>query len=75
MTNIASDIRDFVTEAATGAAQAISNVLPKRKVALITGITGQVRILSNKLSSNCSIEFFLVLGWKLFNRIFTRERL
>ena len=45
MTNIAAEIRDFVTEVATGAVQAVSNTLPKRKVALITGITGQVIII------------------------------
>ena len=69
MTNIASDIRDFVSEKATTAVQAISNVLPKRKVALITGITGQVRFISKEFF--VGIDLFDFLGWKLFNRILT----
>lgn len=40
MANLVSDLGDL----ASGVAQAAANILPKRRVALITGITGQVRI-------------------------------
>ena len=55
MTNLAADIRDFVTDKVTNAAQAISDSLPKRKVALITGITGQVSLISNEILVDYSI--------------------
>jgi flavin-binding protein dodecin len=45
MAKIISDIRDVVTSAATGAIQSASDTLTKRKIALITGITGQVIII------------------------------
>ena len=45
MAKILSDIKDSVTSIATGALQTASNSLSKRKVALITGITGQVIII------------------------------
>ena len=44
MAEIVSNIGGRVTDLATNAVQSVSNVLNKRKVALITGITGQVRI-------------------------------
>lgn len=47
MAGIASEISNFVNDVATGVVQAAANIAPKRKVALITGITGQVRILLN----------------------------
>jgi hypothetical protein len=45
MAKIAADIRDFVTDMTSAALQVASNSLTNRKVALITGITGQVIII------------------------------
>jgi len=47
MTQIISDIRDFVTDMATQAVQSVSSGSNRRKVALITGITGQVIIIDH----------------------------
>jgi len=45
MAKLVADIRDFVTDMTSGALQMASNSLTNRKVALITGITGQVIII------------------------------
>jgi hypothetical protein len=47
MAKIASDIRDFVTDKVIGTIQTVTNSPIKRKVALITGITGQVIIIKS----------------------------
>ncbi len=44
MAEMVSNIGGLVTDMASNALQSVSNALSKRKVALITGITGQVRI-------------------------------
>jgi hypothetical protein len=46
MAEIVSKIGDLVTDMASNVLQSVSNTLPKRKIALITGITGQVRIMN-----------------------------
>ena len=43
MTQILSDVRDFVSEKANEAVESVVKAWSPRKVALITGITGQVR--------------------------------
>lgn len=50
---------------ATDVSQAASSNLGKRKVALMTGITGQVIIINNKTKSN--LFYSVYLGWQLFD--------
>jgi hypothetical protein len=63
MAEIVSNIGGFVTDMAGNAIQSVSNALTKRKIALITGITGQV-IIMNKIQP---FHIFYFLGWKLFD--------
>ena len=44
MAKLISDIRDFVSDVASDVARVATDSLPRRKIALITGITGQVGI-------------------------------
>lgn len=44
MAQIVSDVRDFVAEKAAEVAQAVTQAWSDRKIALITGITGQVGV-------------------------------
>ncbi len=67
MEQIVSDIRDFVTDLASAALPSAATGVTKRKIALITGITGQVIIIIN---DDNSIKICL-LGWKLSDGIFT----
>ncbi len=53
--------------------QAASNGTSKRKVALITGITGQVTTSLNSLLIKIVRSEWL--GWKLSDRISSRKRL
>ncbi len=67
MAKIVSDIRDFVTDMASAALPSASTGLTKRKIALITGITGQVIIIIN----DDNFIKICLLGWKLSDGIFT----
>lgn len=65
MANIVSDISDSVKNMASEALQTISNSLPRRKVALITGITGQVNNYKIIKFYYICVFFSLKLGWEL----------
>jgi hypothetical protein len=68
MAGVISDIRDFVTDIASDARKVVSEVTSKRKIALITGITGQVIIIGNNIEIR-SVLLVVFLGRQLSHGI------